>query len=211
MTRRWRWLLSLVVLLALMGLVLYLASGVSREEEVERLAALLALRDGMTVAEIGAGSGWLTVEVARKVGPSGRVYSTELGEANVADIRSAVADAALGNVTVVEGDAGKTNLPPNCCDAIFMRRVYHHFSDAPAMVASLHESLKPGGQLAIIEFAHSSLFGRALGEGIDREPLVDEVTAGGFELVSADDWPGWGHYVARFRKRRALTPAPEVR
>jgi ubiquinone/menaquinone biosynthesis C-methylase UbiE len=201
MTARSRVLIAAVLLAALLALVLFLATRVSRGTEVDRLAQVLGLRDGMVVAEIGAGTGWLTVEVARKVAPSGRVYSTELDPGRLAAIREALEDAGLTNVTVVEAGERATNLPASCCDAIFMRRVYHHFGDARAMVASISDALKPAGQLVIIEFRASTLPGRILGEGIDPEPLVEQVTAGGFDVVRREDWPGWGHYVAQFRKR----------
>jgi precorrin-6B methylase 2 len=74
----------------LVAVVLLLANR-SRRAEVHQLTELLSLREGMTVGEIGAGRGWLTVEVARRVGPSGRVYSTELSAARLDDIRQAVA------------------------------------------------------------------------------------------------------------------------
>ena len=72
----------------------------SRRAEVNRLAELLPLREGMTVADIGAGNGWLTVEIARRVGRSGRVYSTEISTDRLRDIRQAAAAAELSNVIV---------------------------------------------------------------------------------------------------------------
>jgi predicted methyltransferase len=172
----------------------------SREREADRLAELLALRPAMTVAEIGAGTGWLTVDVAARVGTAGRVYSTELSPARRDDIRQAVAEAALTNVVVVEAGERDTNLTPECCDAIFMRRVYHHLSDADAVNTSLYEALKPDGLLVIIDFDPGGLVGMITGMGIKRTQLADQLAAAGFELVRTDDWPGWDHYVAVFRR-----------
>jgi precorrin-6B methylase 2 len=170
------------------------------------LADLLSLREGLTVGEIGAGRGWLTVEVAKRIGPSGRVYSTELSAARLNDIRRAVGEAALTNVTVLEAGERATNLPAGCCEAIFMRRVYHHLSEPSAILASIHEALKPGGRLVIIEFRPDGLVGMVTRMGIDRAKLIDAVTAAGFEVVITREWPGWDHYVAVFNKPAATQP-----
>jgi precorrin-6B methylase 2 len=175
----------------------------SRQTEVNRLVELLSLREGMTVAEIGAGSGWLSVEVAQRVGPSGRVYSTELSTADLDDIRQAANEAGSGNVTVLQAGERATNLPAACCDAIFMRRVYHHLSEPSPIVASIHEALRPGGRLVIIEFRSDGLLGKVTRMGFDRSALIDAVTAGGFNVLSSDEWPGWDHYVAVFEKPAA--------
>jgi precorrin-6B methylase 2 len=132
----------------------------SRRAEVDRLAELLSLREGMTVADIGAGTGWLTVEVAQRVGRSGRVYSTEISAARLRDIRQAAAAAGLSNVIVSEAGERATGLPSGCCDAIFMRRrVYHHRSAPSAILTSIHEALRPGGRLLIIDFRPERLVG----------------------------------------------------
>jgi ubiquinone/menaquinone biosynthesis C-methylase UbiE len=206
--RRRMFVLTGAVLAALVAVVLLLA-GRSRGAEVHQLTELLSLREGMTVGEIGAGRGWLTVEVARRVGPSGGVYSTELSAARLDDIRQAVAEDGLTNVTVLEAGERATNLPAGCCEVIFMRRVYHHLSEPPAILASIHEALKPGGRLIIIEFRRAGVVGSVTRMGIDRAKLTEAVTAAGFDVVITREWPGWDHYVAVFVKsgRLSLPPA----
>lgn len=181
--------------------VLLLAGG-DGATEVDRLARLLDLGPGDTVADVGAGNGWLSVEVAQRVGPGGRVFATELSASRRDDIRESVAAAGLGNVTVVEAGERETNLSPACCDAIFHRRVYHHLSDPAATNASLYAALKPGGRLAIIELEFGGLFGflRAWPHWTDDEQVVAEVTAAGFTHVATADWPLAAHYAAVFRK-----------
>ncbi|RPH63917.1 MAG: methyltransferase domain-containing protein [Acidobacteria bacterium] len=202
-TARRRVLMLAVALLAVLIVTILWSANRSRRAEVNRLVELLSLREGMTVAEIGAGSGWLTVEVAQRVGPSGRVYSTELSAARLDDIRQAASEAGLGNVTVRQAGDRATNLPAACCDAIFMRRVYHHLSEPSPIVASIHEALRSGGRLAIIEFRSDGLLGKVTRMGFDRTALIDAVTAGGFNVLSTDEWPGWDHYVAVFEKSAA--------
>jgi ubiquinone/menaquinone biosynthesis C-methylase UbiE len=118
--------------------------------DAARLVDVLHLHPGMSVAEIGAGDGELTLAVAKVIGPTGRVYSTELDQSRLETIRRAADD--LPQVSVVEAGVKQTNLPEGCCDAIFMRDVYHHFTDVAAMNQSLMKSLKPGGLLAIYDF-----------------------------------------------------------
>lgn len=172
----------------------------SRRSEVNRLAELLPLREGMTVADIGAGSGWLTVEIARRVGRSGRVYSTEISADRLRDIRQAAAAAELSNVIVLEAGEQATGLPSGCCDAIFMRRVYHHLSVPSAILTSIHEALRPGGRLVIIDFRPDGLVGTVTRMGVDRAEVIRAATTSGFELATTDEWPGWDHYVVVFEK-----------
>lgn len=199
---RWRaiapWLGGAIALVA----VLVLLAAADGGGEVDELARLLDLEPGDTVADVGAGNGWLSVEVAQRVGPGGRVFATELSASRRGDIRESVSAAGLGNVTVVEAGERDTNLSPACCDAIFHRRVYHHLADPAATNASLYAALRPGGRLAVIELEFGGLFGflRAWPHWTDDEQVVAEVTAAGFTHVATTDWPVAAHYAAVFRK-----------
>ena len=122
------------------------------ELEVPELVKLFDLGPGMTVADVGAGFGAWTVRFSRVVGPSGRVYSTDIGVAQLAALRDATQREGLTNVTVVEGAANTTNLPALCCDAILVRDAYHHLTQPDKIVASMAAALKPGGHLAVIDF-----------------------------------------------------------
>jgi cyclopropane fatty-acyl-phospholipid synthase-like methyltransferase len=124
----------------------------SAEAEVPRLAQLLELKPGMTVADIGAGFGAWTTRFSRLLGPSGRVFATDIGAAQLAALRASVAREGLTNVTVVEGAAGATNLPALCCDAILIRDAYHHLTQPDDIVRSFAAALKPGGRLAVVDF-----------------------------------------------------------
>jgi len=104
----------------------------------------------MTVAEIGAGYGRLAVRVARHLGPSGRLFATEIEAEKRNAIQSAATAAGLANIAVIQAGQHSTRLPDDCCDLIFMRRVYHHLDDA--INKSLYSSLRPGGRLVIIDF-----------------------------------------------------------
>jgi ubiquinone/menaquinone biosynthesis C-methylase UbiE len=171
--------------------------------EMPRLRQALALEAGRVVADIGAGKGELTVALAREVRSTGRVFSTEIDAARLKELREVVAEARLDNVTVVEAHGHQTGLPPNCCDAIVLRRVYHHLTDPASINASLLRSLRPGGVLAVIDFPPPFFWSRG-SLGVPAKAVIDEVTASGFErLRLIDDWPGrgpLGSYCALFRR-----------
>src|SRR5262245_45538775 len=94
----------------------------------------------------------MAVSMAKWLGPSGRMYATDVRPEMFAEITSAVAREGLTNVVVLEGAAGSTNLPNGCCDAIFLRDVYHHLTNPQEFDASLRASVKPGGRVAIMDF-----------------------------------------------------------
>jgi SAM-dependent methyltransferase len=103
----------------------------------------------------------------------------------------------------VAAQARDAGLPASCCDAIVLRRVYHHLTDPAAINVSLWRALRPGGLLAVIDIPPPFFSGRG-GLGVPAQNVVDEVTASGFELRQLhSDWPGRGplaSYCALFRK-----------
>lgn len=171
--------------------------------EMPRLKNELALETGTVVADVGAGKGELTIALAREVGSNGRVFSTEIDPGRLRRLREAVVAARLDSVTVVEASVGETGLPPNCCDAIVLRRVYHHLMDPSGINASLLRSLRPGGVLAVIDFPAPFFLSRG-SFGVPAKTVISEVTSSGFELLRLiDDWPGRGpleSYCVVFRK-----------
>ena len=165
--------------------------------DAAKLIDTLQLKPGSVVAEIGAGGGELTVAIAKHVGTTGRVYSSELGAERIARLRAAVGKSESTNVEVIEGQEAHANLPEGCCDAIFMRNVYHHFADPATMNASFLRALKPGGRIAVIDFPPSKGAAIAVpgkrGEdgqhGVSAEVVAGELKAAGFQIVSSEDPP----------------------
>ncbi|HYL61572.1 MAG TPA: class I SAM-dependent methyltransferase [Candidatus Methylomirabilis sp.] len=176
--------------------------------EMARLAKLMDWKQGTVVADIGAGDGRYSFAAAEIVGASGRVFATEIDEEKLRTLRSEVKERKLRNVEVVVSADAATNLPEACCDAIFLRRVYHHLTKPLEFDASLLRSLKPGGKLAIIDFPPHPEYGKVKGvpkdredHGIQRKILIDEVTKAGFALDKvADDWPT-SDYCVVFQKK----------
>ena len=171
--------------------------------EMPRIKEALALRAGMVVADVGAGKGQLTRALAEIVGPGGHVFSTDIDPDRVKAIRAMLAEANVGNVTVVQAQSRDSGLPAGCCDAIVLRRVYHHVTDPAETNASLLRALRPGGLLAVIDMPPPFFAGRG-NLGVPAQSVTAEVTASGFELLQLRrDWPGRGpleSYCALFRK-----------
>jgi ubiquinone/menaquinone biosynthesis C-methylase UbiE len=164
--------------------------------DAAKLIEILEIRPGATVADIGAGSGPLVTPMSQHVGSAGRVYATDVNADRISELRKLVTSASLANVTVVEGEAAETNLPESCCDAIYMRLVYHHFGDPPAMNASLLKSLKPGGRIAVVEFKPKTGKSAPAGKrsdgdahGVMPETVIEELKAAGFTDVREVPWP----------------------
>ena len=171
--------------------------------EMGRLREVFPLRTGAVLGDVGAGKGELTFALAKAVGSTGHVFSTEIDSERLQRLRGAIAAAKLDNVTVIEARSDETALPANCCDALLLRRVYHHLSDPSRINASLLRSLRPGGVLAVIDFPPPFFLSR--GEfGVPAKTVISEVTSSGFELVRLHDgWPGRGpleSYCLVFRK-----------
>jgi SAM-dependent methyltransferase len=166
------------------------------ELDAPKLTEVLELQPGMTVADVGAGGGAMTVALGKWIG-SGHVFATDIGEYQLRTIRDYANREGLTNVTVIEGAAATTNLPAACCDAIFLRHVYHHISEIAAFDKSLYGSLKPGGRIAIIDF--ESAKGSQLpagvpanrgGHGVPKAVVISEITDSGLvHAKTIDSWP----------------------
>jgi len=177
-------------------------------EEIGRLAELMGWKAGIFVADIGAGDGKYTFAAAGRVGAAGKVFATEIDAKKVAELKDEVARRKLGNVMVVESKEAETNLPTGCCDAIFLRHVYHHLTKPAEFDAGLVRSLKSGGRLAIIDFAPRAglepvegVPSNRGGHGIPQKIVIEELTAAGLRVEKVvEDWPE-GSYCVLFVKR----------
>jgi precorrin-6B methylase 2 len=125
-----------------------------REEEEAPDVALNALKipKGAAVADIGAGSGYITVRLAARVGPTGRVYANDVQPQMLNILARRLERAKIGNVTLIEGTLDDPKLPPASVDLALMVDVYHELSQPQAMLRHLRDSLKPGGRLVLLEY-----------------------------------------------------------
>jgi predicted methyltransferase len=110
-------------------------------------------------------------------------------------------------VSVIEAHATRTNLPERCCDALVLRRVYHHFENPHLMNASLRQSMKPGGLLAVIDFEPDSAessdpSNRDTGDqhGVTSATVVRELSQAGFEVVAVEEGARPGRFMVVVRR-----------
>jgi ubiquinone/menaquinone biosynthesis C-methylase UbiE len=203
---RKRQLPSLVI--AALSLLLFLGAQAS-SDEVRRLGQVMGWKAGQTIGDVGAGKGEIGIAAAGVVGKTGRVYVTELDEEKRKALEGEVKSRGLANIVVLQAAEKQTNLPNECCDGIVLRRVYHHLTAPVEMDASLLRSLKPGGELAIIDFAPRKWLSESDpvkgvpanrgGHGIPKNILIEELTNAGFKVDKVfDDWPDG--YCVVFRK-----------
>jgi ubiquinone/menaquinone biosynthesis C-methylase UbiE len=205
---RKRLLSRILLCAALVGIGSQQRANADPAGEIKRLAALMDWKPGTIVADIGAGDGLYAFAAAQIVGPSGKVFATEIDQEKLAKLRSEVAKRHLNNVIVLESKEADTNLPSECCDAIFLRRVYHHLTKPAEFDAALVRSLKPGGRLAIIDFPPRSglepvegVPANRGGHGIPEKIAVQELTNAGFHATKPlNDWPD-GDYLLLFEKK----------
>lgn len=171
-------------------------AGANALDETRRLAALMEWKEGTVVADIGAGDGKYTFAAARRVGDSGKVYATEIDAKLVTKLRDEVTRRHLKNVLVEQSAEADTNLPAECCDAIFLRHVYHHLTKPAEFDVKLVRSLKLGGRLAIIDFPARSALEKVEGvpsnrggHGIPEKIVIEELTAAGLQVEKeVKDW-----------------------
>lgn len=189
-----------LLFVAVASLSFILSLGAASDEEIRRLSQVMGWKAGQTIADVGAGAGEIGFAAATTVGETGKVYLTELDEKKRKALEEEVKRRGLKNAVVVQAAEKQTNLPDNCCDEIVLRRVYHHLTAPVEMDASLLRSLKPAGELAVIDFPPRKWLSEYEpvkgvpanrgGHGIPQKILVEELTKAGFKVEKIlDDWP----------------------
>ena len=179
----------------------------SATDEISRLATLMQWKSSAVVADIGAGDGQFAFAAAQHV-PEGKVFATEIDVDKLTAMRADVKQRNLQNVVIVESKEADTNLPAECCDAIYLRRVYHHLTKPVEFDAAILRALKPGGRLAIIDFPPrkglapvEGVPANRGGHGIPEKIVIQELTDAGLRLdKTVEDWPGDSYCVLFVRR-----------
>lgn len=151
------------------------------------IVAALSLKPGMTVADVGAGTGFFARLFADRVGPGGRVYAVDIAPEFVAAILNR---AGRDGQTWIEGIVNppdRTGLPPGTVDLVFTSDTYHHFEYPRAMLASIHRGLKPGGRFVVVDYERIAGQSTAWVMGhvrAGKEEVIREVEAARFRLLA---------------------------
>jgi SAM-dependent methyltransferase len=122
------------------------------EEQPEKALDALGLKPGMTVADIGAGTGYMSLRMAKRVGPTGKVYANDLQPEMLRMLRENASHEKLTNVETVLGTESDPKLPKGQIDLVLLVDVYHEFSQPQQMIRKIREALKPDGRLVLLEY-----------------------------------------------------------
>jgi predicted methyltransferase len=161
--------------------------------EPVQIVRLLGIKSGMTIADIGAGSGYYVVRLSPIVGASGRVIAEDVMPKYLLSLRKRVRDLGLQNVAISLGEPHDPRLPANSLDVAILVHMYHEIAQPYALLYNLVPALKPGARVGIVDaFAPTSE------HGTPPSLLRCELTAVGYREISLDRLNGSNAYLAIF-------------
>ncbi|MGH9162032.1 MAG: class I SAM-dependent methyltransferase, partial [Vicinamibacteraceae bacterium] len=118
----------------------------------DQIMDALGIADSSMVADLGAGGGWFTVRLARRVGPNGIVYAEDIQPQMIDAIKRRIEREGLRNVRVVLGAADDPDLPAGALDAALMVDIYHEVVEKVELLRNVKRALKPAGRLGIVNY-----------------------------------------------------------
>lgn len=169
--------------------------------EAQVVMDLAQIREGTSVADIGAGEGYYTVRLAERVGPRGRVLAQDIDAGAIQRLGQRVERERLDNVSIKTGAPDDPRLPANSFDRVFLVHMYHEVGEPYAFLWRLRPALKPGGQVVVVDVDRSTDQ-----HGMPPQLLFCEFAAVGFRLAEFVRRPELNGYYAQFE---AVGPRPE--
>ncbi|HTB15873.1 MAG TPA: methyltransferase domain-containing protein [Bryobacteraceae bacterium] len=166
-------------------------------QKPQELVAAMNIKPGMTVADIGTGTGYMLKFLSDAVGPTGKVY----GEDIQTDFLDRARAKNVPNTELILGTTTDPKLPPNSVDIALVLDVYHHFDYPDKMLAAIRSGLKPGAHLVIVDFYKSA----SPSPGhirLERDEVAAEIQRNGFHLLSQRDHIPKSQYMLTFEKSR---------
>jgi predicted methyltransferase len=163
-------------------------------QKPEQIMDTLGIADGSHVADIGAGAGWFTIHLARRVGPNGTVYAQDVQRQMLEAIRRRVAREGLLNVQTRLGEGSTPNLPAHALDAVLVVDVYPEVevADRISFLRNLAAALKPAGRIGIVNYTPGGGGpGPAPGEGsrVDASSVESDARAAGLRVLARQTLP----------------------
>jgi ubiquinone/menaquinone biosynthesis C-methylase UbiE len=149
----------------------------------------LGIAEGSVVADLGAASGWFTIRLARRVGPSGKVYAEDIQPQMIEVIRRRVQRENLSRIVeVTPGTADDPKLPRNALDAVLIVDTYYEMEQPVMLLRNVARALKPTGRIGIINFTKDGGGpGPPMDERVDADRVIREANAAGLELIARPD------------------------
>ena len=153
-------------------------------QKPDEIMDALNIADGATVADVGAGAGWFTVRLARRVGPNGRVYAEDIQRPMLEAINYRVTREGLTNVRTVLGTPEDPKLPDGL-DAVLIVDVYAEVANPVSLLSDVARALEPQGRLGIVDFTKEGHGpGPPMDQRIDPDAVIRDARAAGLDLVS---------------------------
>lgn len=158
-------------------------------QQPERIMDALQIGDGSVVADLGAGGGWFTVRLARRVGPNGRVYAEDVQPQMLEAIKRRVSREGLRNVVTRLGQPADPLLPASALDAVLIVDAYHEIEQPIALLRNVRTALKPDGRIGIVNFTKDGGGpGPAIEDRVDADRVIRDAKAAGLELKSRENF-----------------------
>jgi ubiquinone/menaquinone biosynthesis C-methylase UbiE len=159
----------------------------------DRVIQTLKLSADATVADIGAGTGYFTVRLAKAV-PRGTVYAVDIESSMLEHIRKRAAEGGLANVVTVQASGTSANLPKPV-DAVIVVDTYHHIADRATYFRELAKSLTAEGRVAIIDFRKDSPEGSPPEFRFEADQIIEEMKQAGYRLDARHDFLPRQHFL----------------
>jgi ubiquinone/menaquinone biosynthesis C-methylase UbiE len=167
-----------------------------KEEQPQKAIAQFNLKPGMMIGDVGAGTGYYSIRMAKLVGPNGTVYANDIQPGMLDKLKAKAAEADVKNIVTVLGSESDPKLPAGKLDLVIMVDVYHELSRPQRMLEGIRESLKPGGRLVLLEYRKED---PSIPIRPEHKMSVDEVkaeiTPEGFEFEKVTDKLPWQHII----------------
>jgi len=165
-------------------------------QKPEEVVAKLGLKPGDKVADLGAGSGYFTLLLAKAVGPQGKVYAIDILPEMLDYIRERAQDEEVKNIQLVLAQPHDPKLPPASVDMIFICDTLHHISDRFTYYPLLVQALRRGGRLVNVDFYKKPLpLGPSPAMKIDKQVMIEEAKAAGFHVVQDYDFLTYQYFL----------------
>lgn len=162
----------------------------------DQIMDAMGIADGSVVADIGAGSGWFTIRLARRVGPQGIVYAEDVQHLMISAISRRVSREGFTNVKPVLGTNNDPRLPPRSVDAVLMVDSYHEVQDRVTMLSNVAKALKPQGRLGIVDFRLDGTGpGPAPEERVSPDVVVKDAAQAGLKLIRQEPFLQYQYFL----------------
>ena len=151
-------------------------------QKPEEILNALNIKKGQTIADIGAGSGYLTVKLSERIDATGTIYAVDIQQEMLDYINKRLAEKGIKNVSLVLGTMDDPKLPPNSLDIAILLSTYHEIAQPIDFMKKIKLALKPKGRLAILEFSDESPIGPPIQVRLPEDLVIDELKQAGFTL-----------------------------